>query len=154
LPICQTEVSKHYRANYSTIFFDFQSTLLSFAGDADGVFRSTQGLVLPAPALGAGTAGCHPYRIDRPNRALAARYRKPAMTSVLGRDGHAFVASNKPVFGATWSRQLKAAILPLQKNKICGISSVNSKSVCEPTPIHFGLKISRSWSANQKMAPV
>lgn len=41
-PIGQTEVSNHYWANYSTIFFDFQSTLLSFTGDAGAVFRSIQ----------------------------------------------------------------------------------------------------------------
>ena len=41
-PIGNSEVSNHYWANYSTIFFDWQSTLMSFTGDAGAVFRSIQ----------------------------------------------------------------------------------------------------------------
>lgn len=42
MPIGDSDVSNHYWANYSTIFFDWQSTLLSFTGDAGAVFRSIQ----------------------------------------------------------------------------------------------------------------
>lgn len=42
MPIGASAVSNHYWANYSTIFFDWQSDLLSFTGDAGAVFRSIQ----------------------------------------------------------------------------------------------------------------
>jgi hypothetical protein len=42
LPIGETQVSNHYWANYSSIFFDWQSPLLSFTGNAGAVFRSIQ----------------------------------------------------------------------------------------------------------------
>lgn len=42
MPIGDSDVSNHYWANYSTIFFDWQSDLLSFTGDAGAVFRSIQ----------------------------------------------------------------------------------------------------------------
>ncbi|MDI9847463.1 transporter [Rhodoblastus sp. 17X3] len=42
IPIGQTEVSNHYWANYSSIFFDWQSPLLAFTGNAGAVFRSIQ----------------------------------------------------------------------------------------------------------------
>ncbi|MCI4678015.1 transporter [Rhodoblastus acidophilus] len=53
-PVGNTDVSNHYWANYSTIFFDWQSTLLSFTGDSGAVFRSIQ-TAPGAPRINEGT---------------------------------------------------------------------------------------------------
>jgi hypothetical protein len=42
LPIGETQVSNHYWANYSSIFFDWETPLMGFTGNAGAVFRSIQ----------------------------------------------------------------------------------------------------------------
>jgi hypothetical protein len=54
VPIGESQVSNHYWANYSTIFFDWQSPVLAFSGDAGAVFRSIQSAPL-TPRIDEGT---------------------------------------------------------------------------------------------------